>query len=30
MIVEDGKALYGANLAELAGTTAEWDAGTAR
>jgi uncharacterized protein YcbX len=28
VIVEEGKALYGANLAELAGTTAEWDAGT--
>lgn len=26
VIVEDGKALYGANLAEVAGTTAVWDA----
>jgi uncharacterized protein YcbX len=25
VIVEDGRALYGANLAELAGTTAAWD-----
>ena len=26
VIVEDGRALYGANLPELAGTTADWDA----
>ena len=26
VIVEDGRALYGANLAEIAGTTRQWDA----